>query len=584
MIDRLALPIELIGKVGFKANLRRRTDMSRTLPLVLSATLLLGALAACRGGGGGDTSAAAFDPATCRGGTLAVLNQGGISQLDPARLYTSGGGNIPSLLFRTLTTRNRLAGEAGTKPAPDLATDLGTPSDGAKTWTYRLRDDVFFEDGSPITSADVKYGIERSFAPELPGGAPYLRDWLTGAADYQGPYKQPGGLKSIETPDDRTIVFRLRKPEGDFPLLATATQFAPVPKAKDKGTGYAAHPISSGPYQVESYEPKKSLKLVRNPSWKRESDALRYACPDRIEVTAGLDSAVINQRLTSTDANAVTTDASVGPEQLAQLGPGQPLERQVARGEFPSTTYLTFNTTKKPYDDPRVRQALSYAVNRTSVVNALGGSALAGPSTTFLPPQKALGYQPYDYFPTDPAKAKELLAAAGQPNLTLELAFQNDDSEGLGPKVAAALQEAFKQAGVTVKLNAIDTATYRDVVGKPATQPDVVLTSWGADWPSGGPFLIPIFDGRQIVKAGGNFNLAQYDDPAVNAEIDAINAITDQAEAQARWGALDARIGKLALTVPLTHEKDVYLFGKNVKNAVPDGWRGTYDLARISVK
>ena len=561
--------------------------MRRVLPVVLTGALLL---AACDGGGGA-SSTAAFDPATCQGGTLAVLNQGGITHLDPARLYTSGGGNIPSLLFRTLTTRNRLAGEAGAKPAPDLATDLGTPSDGARTWTYHLRDDVFFEDGSPITAADVKYGIERSFAPELPGGAPYLRDWLKDAASYGGPYKQPNGLTAIETPDEKTIVFKLSKPEGDFPFLATATQFAPVPKSKDKGVGYEAHPVSSGPYMVESYQPKKSLVLVRNPHWSTKADPLRYACPDRIEVTAGLDAAVINQRLVSSagaDANAVTTDAVVGPEQLAQLGNGGPLDQRVARGEFPATYYLAFDLKKKPFDDERVRQAIAYAVNRTSVVNALGGSTVAGASTTFLPPQKAMGYQPYDYFPAgdagNPAKAKELLAAAGLSSLTIELAHQNDDSQGQGPKVAAAVQDALKQAGITVKLNSIDSATYRDVTGKPATQPGLSLQYWGADWPSGGPFLIPIFDGRQIITAGGNFNLAQYDDPAVNKEIDAINALTDPAAAAQRWGALDAKLGKLALVVPLASEKDVFLFGKNVKNAVPDGWRGTYDLARVSVK
>ena len=561
--------------------------MRRTLPVTLAATLLAGALAACQGAGEG-SSTAAFDPATCQGGTLSVLNQGGITHLDPARLYTSGGGNIPSLLFRTLTTRNRLPGEAGTKPAPDLATDLGTPSDGAKTWTYHLRDDVFFEDGTPITAADVKYGIERSFAPELPGGAPYLRDWLVDAAGYQGPYKQPDGLAAIETPDATTIVFKLRKPEGDFPFLATATQFAPVPKDKDKGVDYENHPVSSGPYMVSAYEKKKSLSLVRNPHWSRASDTLRYACPDKIEVTAGLDAAVINQRISTgagQDAYAVTTDAVVGPEQLAQLGTGSELDKRVARGEFPATIYLAFNTKKKPFDDLKVRQALSYAINRTSVVNALGGSAVAGPSTTFLPPQAALGYQPYDYFPAgetgDPAKAKELLGSAP---LSIELAHENDDTNGLGPKVAAAVQDAFKQAGIAVTLTAIDSATYRDVTGKPATQPGLSLQSWGADWPSGGPFLIPIFDGRQIITAGGNFNLAQYNDPAVNAEIDAIAALTDPAAAAKRWGGLDAKIGELALVVPLTHEKDVYLYGKSVRNAVPDGWRGTYDLARISVK
>ena len=563
--------------------------MRRTVPAVLAAALLL---TGCQGGGNDDnTDSSAFDPATCQGGTLTVLNQGGITHLDPARLYTSGGGNIPSLLFRTLTTRNRLEGEAGTKPAPDLATDLGTPSNGARTWTYHLRDDVFFEDGTPITSADVKYGIERSFAPELPGGAPYLRDWLVGAASYQGPYKQPDGLKAIETPDDKTIVFKLSKPEGDFPFLATATQFAPVPKAKDKGVDYESHPVSSGPYMVESYEKKKSLVLVRNPKWSAKSDSLRYACPDRIEVTAGLDAAVINQRLVSSagaDANAVTTDAVVGPEQLAQLGTGSPLDKRVSRGEFPATYYLAFNLKKKPFDNQKVREALSYAVNRTSVVNALGGSAVVGPSTTFLPPQKAFGYQPYDYFPAgdagNAAQAKQILAEAGLGNLTIELAHKNDDSTGQGPKVAAAVQEAFKQAGVAVKLTAIDSATYTDVTGKPATEPGLSLQYWGADWPSGAPFMIPIFDGRQIITAGGNFNLAQFDDPAVNAEIDAINALTDPAAAAQRWGALDAKLGKLALVIPLAHEKDVFLYGKNVKNAVPDGWRGTYDLARISVK
>jgi peptide/nickel transport system substrate-binding protein len=563
------------------------------LPAFL-AVLIAGAAAACSSSASkpSTNAAAGFDPKACQGGTLTVLNQAGISKLDPARLYTSGGGNIPSLLFRTLTTRNRLPGQAGTKAAPDLATDLGTPSDGAKTWTYHLKDGLFYEDGTPIVAADIKYGIERSFAPELPGGAPYLRDWLIGAADYQGPYKQPEGIASIETPDPKTIVFHLRKPEGDFPYLATATQFAPVPKAKDTGVDYDKHPLSSGPYQIQTFEKKKELVLTRNTHWSSAVDDLRYACPDKIDVVAGLDAAVINQRLTTgagQDANAVTTDAAVGPEQLARIGSDPALAKRVARGEFPSTSYIAFNPKVKPFDDIRVREAISYAVNRTSVVDAAGGSSVVGPSTTFLPPQPALGYQPYDFFPAgatgNAAKAKELLTAAGYPDgLAVTLFHEADDADNLGPKVGTALQDALKAAGITVKLNPVDDNSYRDITGKPDTQPGLSLQSWGADWPSGGPFLIPVFDGRQILAGGGNFNLAQYDDPAVNAEIDAINQLTDPAEAQKRWGALDAKLGQLALTVPLYHEKDVFLFGKNVKNAVPDGWRGTYDLARVSVK
>jgi peptide/nickel transport system substrate-binding protein len=569
----------------------------RKIPVLSAAlALVLAGAAACGSSsspaGSGKTGSAAFDPKTCQGGTLEVLNQGSISKLDPARIYTSGGGNIPSLLFRTLTTRNRQPGQDGAKPAPDLATDLGTPSDGAKTWTYHLKDNLFYEDGTPITAQDVKYGIERSFAPELSGGAPYLRDWLVDASTYQGPYKQPDGIPAIETPDAKTIIFHLSKPEGDFPLLATATQFAPVPKAKDTGVDYEKHPLSSGPYMVASYEKKKSLDLVRNPHWSSATDTLRYACPDKINVTSGLESAVINQRIatgTGQDADAVSTDAAIGPDQLAQLNSNPDLAKRVARGEFPATTYLAFNTKVKPFDDIRVREAISYAVNRTTAVNAAGGTAVAGASTTFLPPQKALGYQPYDYFPAgatgNAAKAKDLLAQAGYANgLTITLYHEADDADNLGPKLAAAVQDALKAAGITVNLNPVDDSGYRDLTGKPSSEPGVSLQNWGADWPSGGPFLIPIFDGRQIIDSGGNFNLAQLNDPAVNAEIDAIDQITDPAQAQARWGALDAKLGQQALTVPLFYEKDVYLFGKNVKNAVPDGWRGQYDLARISVK
>lgn len=249
----------------------------------------------------------AFDAKNCQGGTLYILNQSDPTahHLDPARIYTSGGGAVPSLIFRTLTTRHRVPGEAGDQVVPDLATDTGKPSDDAKTWTYHLKDGLKFDDGTPITAKDIKWGVERSFAPELPGGIPYLRDWLVGGEDYKGPYKGKE-LDSIQTPDDKTIVFKLRKPEGDFPYVATATQFAPVPKAKDDGTGYEKHPVASGPYKVQSHEQDKSMVLVRNPYWSRAVDDQRLACPDRIEGTYGLNAAVINQRLSSSAARTRT--------------------------------------------------------------------------------------------------------------------------------------------------------------------------------------------------------------------------------------------------------------------------------------
>lgn len=209
----------------------RQPSVRKRRVAAVSVSLVLAARVAACGTKDNDVKGAGGDSKPQKGGTPTVLNSNPQDDFDPARLYTSGGGNVSSLVFHTLTTRNRESGAAGAEVVPDLATDTGRPSENATVWTYTLKKGLKCEDGT--ASADIKYGIERSFAPELSGGAPYLRDWLIGAADYRGPYTDKGkGLDAIETPDDLTIVFHLDKPEGEFPYLATQTQFTPVPKAR----------------------------------------------------------------------------------------------------------------------------------------------------------------------------------------------------------------------------------------------------------------------------------------------------------------------------------------------------------------
>ncbi|MFF9568010.1 ABC transporter substrate-binding protein [Streptomyces sp. NPDC014685] len=574
--------------------MRQPSVISRRVAAATAVIVVAAGAAACGpedSKGGDGNSGAAGKPR--KGGTLTVLNSNPQSDFDPARLYTSGGGNIPSLVFRTLTTRNREDGAAGAKVVPDLATDLGTPSKNATVWTYTLKDGLKYEDGTAITSADIKYGIERSFAAELSGGAPYLRDWLIGGADYQGPYKDKKGLDSIETPDAKTIVFHLNKPEGEFPFLATQTQTTPVPRAKDKGTKYEEHPISSGPYKVVKNEGDgERLTLERNPHWSEATDEERKAYPDRIEVRSGLDSAVINQRLSASqgaDAAAVTTDTNLGPAELAKVTGDKKLAARVGTGHFGYTNYIAFNPKVKPFDDPKVRQAISYAIDRSSVVNAAGGSSLAEPATTFLPNQAAFGHTPYDHFPAgrsgNPAKAKELLKEAGHPDgLTVTLTHSNDKDFATSPEIATAIQEALKKAGITVKLQGLESNDYSDTVHNVKSEPGFFLGGWGADWPSGGPFFAPIFDGRQIVKSGYNFNSGQLNDPSVNKEIDEINKLTDLDAAAKRWGALDKKVGEQALTVPLFHPVYKRLYGEAVKNVVISDWTGVLDVSQVAVK
>ncbi|MEU9194451.1 ABC transporter substrate-binding protein [Streptomyces hundungensis] len=560
----------------------------------IAVVLAMGAVACGPEGGDAENAGAGASGTPHKGGTLSVLNNEAQTTFDPARLYTSGGGNVPSLVFRTLTTRKRANGAEGTKVVPDLATDTGRPNADATVWTYTLKDGLKYEDGSPITTADIKYGIERSFAAELSGGAPYLRDWLVGGAQYQGPYKDGGKqLASIETPDAKTIVFHLNKPEGEFPFLATQTQFAPVPKARDNGTKYAEHPVSSGPYKVVKNENDgEHLVLERNPNWSEATDPERKAYPDTIDVRSGLDQAVINQRLSASqgpDAAAVTTDTNLGPAELAKVGSDKRLAARVGTGHFGYTNYIAFNPNVKPFDDPKVRQAIAYAVDRTSVVNAVGGSSLAEPATTFLPNQKAFGYTPYDLFPAgesgNAAKAKELLKEAGHADgLTVTLTHSNAKGGPKGPEVATALQDALKKAGITVKLQGLEGNDYNDTVASAKKEPGFFLRGWGADWPSGGPFLAPIFDGRQIVRDGANFNTGFLNDASVNSEIDEINKLTDLTAAAPRWGALDKRIGEQAVVVPLFHPVYKRLVGKDVKNVVISDWTGVLDISQVAVK
>ena len=130
-----------------------------------------------------------FNPSTKKGGTLTFANSGDWDSLDPADTYYGYSWNFIRLYGRSLVMFKPAPGDAGTELVPDLATGLGEPSDDDKTWTYHLRSGLKFEDGTPITSKDVKYGVERSLdKTTFPNGPTYFNDFLD-LQGYTGPYK-----------------------------------------------------------------------------------------------------------------------------------------------------------------------------------------------------------------------------------------------------------------------------------------------------------------------------------------------------------------------------------------------------------
>jgi len=245
---------------------------------------------------------------TKTGGTLNLLmSSPDFDSLDPTRTYYAYTWDFQRYLSRTLMTFDDKAGVAGAAAVPDLATGKGVVTDGGKTITYTLKDGIKFQDGTAITSMDIKYGIERNFAQDvLPGGPTYFKDLLDEGQHYPGPYKDTDpnklGLGSVQTPDAKTIVFKLKTPYAGWDYLMTMPSAAPVEEKVDQdantgGGKYASHVQSTGPYQIDSYLPGKTLTLARNPNWDQSTDSVRHQLVDKIVVTMGLDNDDMDQRM-----------------------------------------------------------------------------------------------------------------------------------------------------------------------------------------------------------------------------------------------------------------------------------------------
>src|SRR5437763_2000393 len=229
--------------------------MSRHKTIALAAVGAAAALvaAACGGsgggggGGGGTSSSTTFNqalnsvvhPSTAKGGTVIYDNTSGPDSTDAGNTYYSFNLNFSRLYATPLTTYKSVPGAGGVSLAPGLATTLGQGSDGNKTWTFHLKPGVKFEDGTPVTSQDVKYAVERTFDRSvLPNGPSYLASLLAGnAAKYPGPLKDRSqnlmGLASVVTPDPATGVFHRNKPFSAFNSVVAFAQSAPVPPNKD---------------------------------------------------------------------------------------------------------------------------------------------------------------------------------------------------------------------------------------------------------------------------------------------------------------------------------------------------------------
>ena len=561
---------------------------TRLLALTALGPLLL--TAACFGSSSkGTTSKGA--PSQTKGGVLHYLSQSDFEHLDPARVSGPAASDFGRLLYRTLMTYDTKSGTADTKVVPDLAESPGTPSDDAKTWTYKIKKGQKYEDGTEITAQDVKYGVERTFSADLLEGPSYYNTLLANASTYKGPYRDKSDFKSVETPDRYTIVFHFAKPFADADYAAALTTTAPVPVKKDTGVKYDNRPFSSGPYKIKTYQRGKAIDLVRNPFWDPKSSPAIGAYPDEVVGELALDGATIDQRIATgngEDANAVTDKPNLEPASLQKYLNNDRYKNFVYKGLDGSTVYSAMNTVRGPFEDIKVRQAFEVAYPLATARTAAGGPLVGDFATDVLPPSLT-SHQDLDVygqkandFKGDPARAKQMLADAGYPNgVTI-----TTDVTDTGPasKVAAAVKAALAPAGFELDVKQIALSNYYDTIGQPATQPDLVAYAWIPDWPSASRVIPPLFT-CSAIKPQGNHNPSNYCDKGFDAQVDRALAETDRSKQEQIWKALDKLLIEEAVVLPRYFGITTWLYGKSVKNvrsSLPFG--GEIDLANVAVQ
>ncbi|WP_242088704.1 ABC transporter substrate-binding protein [Curtobacterium sp. DN_7.5] len=535
--------------------MRRPTRLITTAAVAVAAAL---ALSACSGGGSSDDASG-----TSKGGTLNILTTSTAVHLDPA---TSQNLNITTLglVLRRLTAWDVEPGKVA-KVVPDLATNTGDSSDGGKTWTYHLKDGLKFQDGTPITTKDIKWGIERSFAPTLTGGLSYHKSLLVGGDSYKGPFDGKT-LDSIETPDDKTIVFKLNAAYGDWPWLVSMPAFAPVPDGKGTNTGeYDAKPVASGPYQVQSNTQGSQITLVRNEYWSAKTDSVRTAGPSKVVFKESQDPSTVTQTLIADNGDAKDSFGAtyLGAAELNQVRSNPSAQDRLATSKAGPIQYMAINTQKGKLADKQVRQALQYAVDKKSYRIAAGG-ALAGTYASTLITPGIEGRKDYDLYETsasgDVDKAKSMLEAAGAEDLKLTLLTQNDSSS---LAESQALQAGLKRAGITVTLKPEDSDSfYTDATN--GNDYDLVLFSWQPDFPSANANIQPLYDSSQI--GGGGYNVSHYKNAEVDSLIEQATGTINRSDAEKLWAQADEKIMEDAPVVPLIYAKQSFLAGSNVEN------------------
>ncbi len=585
--------------------MKRRRIIAATAVGAAAALLV----SACSGSGSSSgsssttTGAVAFNagisgvvnPSTHKGGTLIYDNSSTPDSFDPGNTYYAWVLNFDRLFAMPMFTYKSCPGSCGNALVPDLATDMGTVSDNGKTWTFHIQPDVKFENGTVVTSADVKYAIERTYDRSVMANGPTYYQVLLTDPSYPGPYKDRAknlmGLTAIDTPNATTLVFHLVAPFPDLPYVLAFPNSAPVLPSADTGTNYQLHPLSTGPYMFKSYTLNKQLILVPNPQWNPATDPNASQLPSQIIVNLNVNQADIDNRLIHGDIEVDSAGTGLAAAGRAQVLANPTLKADSDNPVNGFSRFIYLNTKIAPLNNLHCREAVEYAADKVTMQTAWGGPVAGGQIASTIMPPNIIGYKSFDYYNAlsqpngDITAAKQQLALCGQPNgFSTNLAYRSDRPTETA--AVTALQASLATAGIKVTLKGFPSGSYyTDFAGAPAYvhSHDLGMAAggWGADWPNGFGFLDELVNGNTIAPTG-NTNISELNDPVINNMFAQSSTLTGAART-AIWSQIDEQALKDAAVLPMVYQKVLLYRPSNLTNVYVQPYYGMYNYAVLGV-
>jgi len=581
----------------------------RALLVFLALTALVAAGCGSSSGGSsankGQSAPTSAPSGAKKGGQLTQLYAGDVDYIDPGQTYYQYGFNVAYATQRPLFSYKPDSVNA----VPDLASGPAQVSPDGKTVTIHIRKGIKFSPpvNREVTSADVKYALERLFDPTVANGYTTYLDSIQGAP------KSPKGfteIPGIQTPDKYTIVLKLTRPRGQVVVGALSLPgSAPVPKEyaqkydQQNPSTYGTHQVSTGPYMIKSdssgkltgYTPAKQIQLVRNPNWDAKTD-YKPAYLDSILIKEGSD-ATVGSRSIIDGSNQVSGDFQLPAETLKQGATGKLKDEFVVTPPTGRVRYVALNTRLKPFDNLNVRKAVIAAFDRNAMRQAFGGPVTGLIATHYIPPS-IKGYDEaggaagpdLDFLKNpngDMAVAEKYMKKAGYPSgkyTGKEKLLMVSDNATQQQKAGQVAQAQLEKLGFKVTFRAVTRDTmYTNFCNVPKKEPAVCPSvGWLKDFPDPETMLDLTFNGKAIIPVN-NSNWPLLDNSAINKAMARGEVLQDPAQRAKVWGQIDRQISAQAPAIPWLWDTQPMVKSKDVAGVVNSA-NASWDLTFTSLK